>query len=471
MMENTATALFENEDTTRIHHVIIIGAGVSGLMAANDLIVDTPNSDRFQVTIVECNDYVGGRIKGLRTIIPGHVVELGAEFVHGKKNILTNYLDTQHQSRWDISQPLYQPAFTTSFADGGPDVSPTADGKYAMYYFGGELLMFDDERLYPLDRVLGTMTEFPDIGEFTSLHDVLKDLPPTLYQLAIAGYGNTAGNTRLNDTSLSMMLEFERHWGEEEGEGNSWINSVVSMSGVVQSLHDDLKICSDFDYFLNWNVASVEEFQGGVRVRSDDGKVIDADSVIVTIPPKYWSSIMELPLEKEIARSFIGGEKVMKVILRFKESPWPHDLEGLICGDSLPVPEFWFRHILDNPFAVGFLNSEFAENMLQSSKGDCEQVTKVVFEQLSHVLNIPLEEWKDKFIEAHVHVWELGYMFPKTGLTPFHLNTLSEPHGNIYFAGEGTHTKACCTVQAAMETGKRAAKQIREKISKLHGNS
>ena len=157
----------------------------------------------------------------------------------------------------------------------------------------------------------------------------------------------------------------------------------------------------------------------------------------------------------------------MKVILRFKESPWPPDLEGLICGDGLPIPEFWFRHIGENPFAVGFLNSEFAENMLHSRKGDCKEVTKIALEQLSHVLNIPFEEWEDKYIEGHVHVWELGYMFPKIGLTPFHLKTLSEPHGNIYFAGEGTHTKACCTVHAAMETGKRAATQIREKLSTL----
>jgi monoamine oxidase len=454
-------------DESRIHHVIIIGAGISGLMASNDLLFGTPISKslRFRVTILESNDYIGGRIRGLRTIIPGHVVELGAEFVHGKKSVLTDYLDKK-QSQWNLSQPLYQQAFTTSFADGGPDISPTIDGKYAMYYVGGELLMFDDERLHPLDRALGTMTQFPCIEELTSLHDVLKELPPTLYQLAVAGYGNTAGNTRLENTSLSMMLAFERHWGEEEVEGNSWINPVISMSGVVQSLYDDLKACSNFNSLLNWKVSSVEEFQEGVRVQSSDGRVIWADSVIITIPPNYWSSIMELPSEKEIATSFIGGEMVMKVILRFKASPWPHDLEGLICGDNLPIPEFWFRVIGDSPFAVGFLNSKFTEDMVKSTKYDNEEVTRIALEQLSLVLKIPLVEWKENCIETHVCLWELGYMFPRIGLTPFHLETLSKPHGNIYFAGEGTHTKACCTVQAAMETGSRAAKQIRENISK-----
>jgi monoamine oxidase len=53
-------------------------------------------------------------------------------------------------------------------------------------------------------------------------------------------------------------------------------------------------------------------------------------------------------------------------------------------------------------------------------------------------------------------------VYPKVGITPADLQALAEPMGNIYFAGEATNTNACCTVQAAMETGLRAAKEVED---------
>jgi monoamine oxidase len=56
-------------------------------------------------------------------------------------------------------------------------------------------------------------------------------------------------------------------------------------------------------------------------------------------------------------------------------------------------------------------------------------------------------------------------MYPKVGMTRDHLCDLAEPWGGIFFAGEATNTNACCTVQAAMETGVRAANQVRNYLA------
>lgn len=453
------------------HHVIIIGAGVSGLMAAHELLTKLQQSDcttiDLQITIVEACSEVGGRVMGVRDLVGGHVVEMGAEFFHGQGTVLTDLVD-QYAPRWThlLQQPrgqpqlpLYEDIFITSYADGGPSSEPTKDGKYGMFYCAGELMNFDDERLRPLERLLGTMHELP-CTETTSIQDVLVDLPVHLQEMAVAGYGNTAGNTKLENTSLQMMLAFEEHWEETEDEGDAWLNSKISMSGVVQELYIDLQQHSNLQVKLNWKASKVEAAEDGIRIVSTDGVIVHGDSVIVTMPPKYWSDILELPQEKEIAKSFVGGETVMKLILKFRERPWPKGLQGLICADALPIPELWFRDFEESHVAVCFLNSGFAKGMLELCKGDQAEATKIVLNQLSTVLSLPLSELELKYVETRMHVWDVGYMFPKVGLTPEYMEEMAKPHGNIYFAGEGTHTKACCTVQAAMETGIRAAQQI-----------
>ena len=62
--------------------VLIIGAGVAGLAAAQRLLrAGGPN---VRVTIIEARDRLGGRIHTLRDRRLPVAVELGAEFVHGR---------------------------------------------------------------------------------------------------------------------------------------------------------------------------------------------------------------------------------------------------------------------------------------------------------------------------------------------------------------------------------------------------
>jgi phytoene dehydrogenase-like protein len=60
-------------------HIVIIGAGAAGLMAARELA-----RAGKRVTIVEARDRCGGRIHPLRAAEFGYPAEGGAEFVHGE---------------------------------------------------------------------------------------------------------------------------------------------------------------------------------------------------------------------------------------------------------------------------------------------------------------------------------------------------------------------------------------------------
>jgi monoamine oxidase len=69
--------------------VIVVGAGISGLSAANTLI-----AEGYQVIVVEAQNRYGGRLKTDKTSIPGQTIDLGASWIHGHKgNPMTDFVN------------------------------------------------------------------------------------------------------------------------------------------------------------------------------------------------------------------------------------------------------------------------------------------------------------------------------------------------------------------------------------------
>src|SRR5678810_510148 len=63
--------------------ILIIGAGVAGLAAADAL-----TQGGAAVTVLEARERAGGRVRTINSQAGNLVIELGAEFVHGAKNAL-----------------------------------------------------------------------------------------------------------------------------------------------------------------------------------------------------------------------------------------------------------------------------------------------------------------------------------------------------------------------------------------------
>src|SRR5207248_7994040 len=71
--------------------VLIIGAGASGLSAAQRL-----SAAGLRVVILEARDRIGGRILTLNESSQGAAIELGAEFVHGRPPEIFDLLPDAH---------------------------------------------------------------------------------------------------------------------------------------------------------------------------------------------------------------------------------------------------------------------------------------------------------------------------------------------------------------------------------------
>ena len=75
------------------------------------------------------------------------------------------------------------------------------------------------------------------------------------------------------------------------------------------------------------------------------------------------------------------------------------------------------------------------------------------------------------YVRGHVADWSQerwtqgAYTYPTLGAQEGDRQTLAEPvDGRLFFAGEATHAGINPCLQAAMETGERAAKQVLEAL-------
>ena len=346
----------------------------------------------------------------------------------------------------------------------------------------GELLEGNDKRLEPLHTVLATLdtTECED-DVSTSVGQVLKQRLPLqeahnqhLHDMAIAGYANTVGCTDLHQVSLHMLNHFERHWDEHEVQGDLKMDSTIGMYGIVNALVQDLFRNFNFQCKLQFQVVHIHETDTRVNVTSSSGETLTANAVIVTVPPPLLPKLgLPLSTKKLQALEYIGFDTAIKFILKFSSRLWPSLLESVICANCL-VPEIWFGNFEKEGLytATCFLTSKLAHNFVHkcTRKNDVclKTAAHVVMQQLSEMLKLPIANFQEAHVDSLWYDWgkhpfiQGGYMYPKVGMTRQHLHDLAEPQGKVFFAGEATNTNACCTIQAAMETGVRAAKQVWE---------
>lgn len=525
-------------------HVVIVGGGMAGLTCARELLrggccwsgiapthktseAQQPQPPMTRVTILEADDRLGGRIRS-----DAFHRNLGAEIIHGSGTVLT-----------DLIQELgldMEPIFITSHADGGPDDAPTPAGKYGMYYIDGQLTHFQDPKIQTLSQILEDALfdehyaqKYESLGEAIDAISSSTSLESSMRQLAISSYANTAGCSDLYQLSLPVLQQFETYWHENEIAGDFYLQNktdgtMIPMTTLVNGLVRMIDQPERVQIRLDWKVQKIQRRQSSplspssdsetsILITSETGETIAADIVVVTVPPpalrKMDIAMPEWTEAHERALDFIGFDNVVKVMCVFSKPHWPTDLQSIVVGDGLAIPEIWFRTMrvdrasswmkLDQPsnpddskivyLAVGFLASQAANdfmNHIMSKLSSCtvdeSQTTtttttlsspnsvagSLLVSELAQVLNVSEISLQESLLDACVYDWSQsphvggGYMHPKVGLQNDQLSIWSSPprdvRRSLYFAGEATHAQAACTIQAAMETGICAARQILE---------
>jgi monoamine oxidase len=407
-----------------VFDVVIIGAGAAGLAAARDL-----SSAQRSVCILEARDRIGGRIFTQHRADLALPIELGAEFVHGQS---------------ETTFPIIEAAALA--------VCQLPDDH--AWSSGGEWQTIRDfwEQIDKLRATIGTREQ-----SFAEFLRTRRNLPPRLRQLAcnfVEGY-HAAHADRISALALRAADQ------EQEQEGKN----------------EQFRIVSGQDALIEWLRAGVDPTRSELRLSSpvtrvewSDGRVVVDDRVrakaaIITIPIGVWKAgtiAFDPPLrEKEKAIAKLEAGHVVKIAFRFRERFWKPF--NFVHSSHRFMPTWWTTAPVVTPMLTGWAGGHAADAMLAEGR---DAMIDRALDALAEIFAMKRRDVDRQLIASYTHDWQAdpysrcAYSYAGVGGSGAH-DALRKPlRRTLFFAGEATHSEETGTVSGAIESGRRAAREV-----------
>lgn len=423
------------------YDVIVIGAGVSGLTAANKL-----HKAHKKVLILEAKDRLGGRV--YTTYDWGFATDLGASWIHGiKDNPLMSLLGNMK-------------FYTNTYSDSKPQS------------------LFRDFALYSSNGKRMPQAGIQEWTELTNdfIHYARQQNKTTTYQDIFNAYAHSKALNHQQKALLYYALI------------NMYTYEFAADLNVLSP--NTTSICDDSDnygknvilpegYFklfaplshgvqinLNQVVHQINYGTQGVDVVTQNN-TYHAEKVIVTVPLGVLKAGKiafnpELPKSKRLAIEQMGMGHFEKLYLLFDQVFWDKDKEWL---GMLPKDEnsgfniFNYYKYTKKPILIFFTSGQLAQKM------EMQQLTDWAMAQLKtmygNTIPYPIKIKKTFWGSDPYTLGSYSYL-------PFNVDKkviqdLAEPvNKQVYFAGEATSPTSISTVHGAYQSGLRVAAEILE---------
>ncbi|MEI6234448.1 MAG: FAD-dependent oxidoreductase [Planctomycetota bacterium] len=435
------TSFSRVEASPKSKRIIVIGAGISGLTAANALA-----KLGYLVTVLEGRSRIGGRIQTDRTFATG-TVELGASWIHTSRgNPLTpvakKYKITSLPTNYD-SYALYD--------NSGAVVDPS---KFAIY-----------DTLYS-QQLMDAVSYQSGLGQDRSMATALgfasQDFPVDPTQQTALNWkyaSNIVGEYGCDLDQLSLRA-FDSDLAYREPD----LYITNGYDTLANALAAGLSIQ------LNQIVTSVD-YSNGVVVTTQTGQ-FKADACLVTLPLGVLKSGTvsfnpPLPDSKTQSISKLGMGLLNKVLLKFPFVFWPTDVQFLehISDTFNDFPEWINQHYYTKaPVLIALVAGRFANNLENMSDADVTSAAMAFLKKafgpsIPDPVSMQMTRWStDPF--------SLGsYSYNAVNSTLDDNFELAQPVTNsLFFAGEATNERYPSTVHGAYLSGKREALRIRRLV-------
>ena len=429
--------------------VVIAGAGLAGLAAARDL-----EADGASVSVLEARDRVGGRVHTIRDGFEGHQYgEAGADLIEGE----------QHQVR-DLAASLGLETariLREGWGFYGKDAAGRPRLRSAPRTFEQAAKHLSDEiRDYKLadsrwDSAVARALGRTSVAEWLDAIRADADFA--------AGVRALRGFFLADPEDLSLIALVDQFAsGSVPGKGQ-----MFRIRGGNDRLPRALAGSLRGKLLLNTVLRRVLQRKAGLVVTVEESgarRQIPADYCVAAIPASTLRDVRfepSLPDEQHRAIAQLRYGTATRMLLQFAKPFWRRRGRKRAFGTDLPTGAVWDgSEEQRGPAAIlSLLAGGRASNQLQeivASEGERGVLNRLRW------LGKP-----SRFLASRVITWEHdswahgGYAFFDPQSDPALRLWLARPAGRVVFAGEHTSTEWQGYMNGAIESGKRAAAEIR----------
>ncbi|KAL3904905.1 MAG: hypothetical protein SGILL_009891 [Bacillariaceae sp.] len=318
--------------------VIVIGAGSAAIRLAHVLLNESTSP--INVTIVEANDYIGGRVR--HKDFEGHTVEMGANWISGREEAFDNPI-------WKLAQEI---ELKGTFSDReNPSKVHVVDCSRENEIGGGaditdqyldQVKRFDSIYTKALEKVaspFGTDTISPetDVDVRSLLEDNGWTTKAHLSNVERAVEHNVLEVWVVDDLNmLSAAHDMKEGANDVDlGQDELFVEDPRGFNSVFKGMVKELEDSDTTTVLLEKEVQSVEYLSGRTKVIAKDlktGEILEysADMVVSTVSLGVLNSgciEFQPPLPQWKADAFkeIGMFNFAKVYAKFEKNLWPAD--------------------------------------------------------------------------------------------------------------------------------------------------
>ena len=434
--------------------VVVIGAGVAGLIAA----VMLAEAGR-RVTVLEASGRAGGRIR--TDLIGGVPVELGAEFVHGRPPELLALLDDLGLGRYEL---------------GGTDLR-----------FGdGSALESQEENN---DEENGPFAVLRQMERWAAEHSgedqtfaawLAQSGVPAAEGAAAVGYVEGFNAADAQEASVQALATQQR--AEDAIDGGVAFHVEGGYHRLAEALTERLERAGGM-LVTRKPVGRIEWRRDDVRCWCRDGEVFAAERAIVTLPLGVLQSDslrFDPPpgdVLEQAARMRMGQVCRMSLVFRRRwwaelAHPQHEKLQSLsflfarerALNDDPHFPVFWTGFPSLDPVLTAWTGGPAADAFAAM---DDPAIAHTACADLARIFGVAREQVLDELVSHHRYDWRGdplfcgSYSWVPSGAADASARMAQPVEGTLFFAGEHTDTSGHWgTVHGALRSGMRAARQV-----------